>query len=317
MNKLISIIVPIYNSKKYLKRCIESILKQTYKNLQLILINDGSMDNSLEICNYYKSIDDRIIVVDKINEGVSVARNTGISLAEGDFIGFVDSDDYIEKNMYEVLINKMIMDKSDLCAMTSYSINSSLYKDVNLFNGIISNRLALKNLFLLSFPTSLWAYLYTKNALNNITLNSNIHFFEDFEFNFKVLMQSNVVSLCDKKLYHYETNNESINSQSINDKRITCLKIYELISKEVELKVNFLSEYMQYFRAHFLCSVIISVIKSKNVDRRYFILIKKESIVAAPDVLRSKYVPVKYKVAIAVCSICPKVLYLGMFYKRR
>lgn len=317
MNNLISVIVPIYNSEKYLERCIESILRQTYKNIQLILINDGSKDKSLEICNYYKSIDDRIIVVDKINEGVSIARNTGIRLAEGDFIGFVDSDDYIEENMYEVLINKIIIDKSDLCAMTTYSINCTIFEDNDLSFGVINNSLALEKLFLLSFPTSLWAYLYKKSALNNVTLNGNIHFFEDFEFNFKVLMQSNVVSLCDKKLYHYETNNESINSQSINDKRTTCLRIYDLISEEVELKARFLIEYMQYFRAHFLSSVIISVIKSNNVEKKYFKLVKKESMVAAPDVLRSKYVPVKYKVAITVCSICPKVLYLGMFYKRR
>ena len=164
MNNLISVIVPIYNSEKYLPKCIESILSQTYKNLELILINDGSTDNSLNICNYYKSLDNRIIVIDKPNEGVSATRNLGIKIAKGDYLGFVDSDDYIEDNMYEVLLTQIETDKSQICVMTSYTVNSlkkcpSLYK-----KGIISGNEALKQLLMLRFP-SLWAYLYSKDVI--------------------------------------------------------------------------------------------------------------------------------------------------------
>ncbi|HCJ56219.1 MAG TPA: hypothetical protein DHV55_01640, partial [Clostridiaceae bacterium] len=124
MSSLISIIVPIYNAERYLVGCIESILAQTYKNIQVILVNDGSTDNSLKICNLYKSLDSRVIVIDKLNEGVSATRNLGLQVAKGDYIGFVDSDDHIEKNMYEVLLNKIKRDRSDLCAMSSYTINN-------------------------------------------------------------------------------------------------------------------------------------------------------------------------------------------------
>ena len=95
MNKLISVIVPVYNAEKYLKECVESLINQTYINLEIILINDGSTDNSIQICNEYADYDSRIIVVDKLNEGVSKTRNLGIEIAKGDFITFVDSDDYI------------------------------------------------------------------------------------------------------------------------------------------------------------------------------------------------------------------------------
>ena len=104
-NDKVSIIVPVYNAEKYLIRCVDSIINQTYKNLEIILINDGSIDNSLEIMKKYKVIDNRIIIIDKKNEGVSIARNVGIKSSSGKYICFVDSDDYIENNMIQILDN--------------------------------------------------------------------------------------------------------------------------------------------------------------------------------------------------------------------
>ena len=102
--KKISIIVPIFNIEKYLSRCLDSILEQTYKNLEVILVDDGSVDNSGMIADKYARKDQRIKVIHQVNQGVSAARNTGIDLATGDYIGFVDGDDYIEPDMYEILM---------------------------------------------------------------------------------------------------------------------------------------------------------------------------------------------------------------------
>ena len=96
MNNLITIVVPIYNSSKYLSRCINSIINQTYQNLEIILVNDGSTDNSLDICNEYANKDNRIKVIHKDNSGAAASRNVGINHAMGNYIAFVDSDDYIE-----------------------------------------------------------------------------------------------------------------------------------------------------------------------------------------------------------------------------
>lgn len=103
MKPEISIIVPIYNVEKYLPKCIESILSQTFTNFELILVNDGSKDRSGIICDEYASKDNRIKVIHKENGGVSSARNSGVDLASGKYIGFVDPDDYIKKDMYERL----------------------------------------------------------------------------------------------------------------------------------------------------------------------------------------------------------------------
>lgn len=111
---LISIIVPIYNVEPYLERCIESIVKQTYKNIEIILVDDGSTDRCPLICDIWKEKDDRIKVIHKSNGGLSSARNAGIDIAKGRYIGFVDSDDYIESYMYEELLKECINSNSDL-----------------------------------------------------------------------------------------------------------------------------------------------------------------------------------------------------------
>ena len=104
----ISIIVPVYNAENYLDNCIKSILNQTFEDFELILVNDGSTDKSSHICNYYKKIDSRIKLINKKNGGVSSARNKGLEVAIGKYIGFVDSDDYIHPKMYETLYNYII-----------------------------------------------------------------------------------------------------------------------------------------------------------------------------------------------------------------
>ncbi len=103
----ISIIVPVYKVEQYLPRCLDSLLSQTYKNLEIILIDDGSTDNSPSICDAYAGKDSRIRVIHKENGGLSNARNTGLDAAEGELIGFIDSDDYIENDMYEYLLSGM------------------------------------------------------------------------------------------------------------------------------------------------------------------------------------------------------------------
>ena len=122
MEELVSIILPIYNAEKYLERCLESIITQTYANIEIILINDGSTDNSINIIKEYAIKDSRIIIIDKENEGVSVARNIGILKARGKYICFVDADDYIEKSMIEKM--KCCIDKEnvDLVRINYYNI---------------------------------------------------------------------------------------------------------------------------------------------------------------------------------------------------
>lgn len=136
MGDRISIIVPVYNAESYLKRCLDSIINQTYKNIEIILIDDGSTDKSGMICDEYKSHDDRIIVIHKANSGVSSARNSGLDIAGGEYIAFIDSDDYVPKNYLEMLLNDMT-DETEMvvCGPDTYLPNGG--GNPRSFSGIL------------------------------------------------------------------------------------------------------------------------------------------------------------------------------------
>ena len=118
MEKLISVIVPVYNVEEYVEKCVLSIINQTYKNLEIILVDDGSTDNSGKICDEIAIKDNRIKVIHKKNGGLSDARNVGIDIAKGDYLGFVDSDDYIDPDMYSILLNNMNLTFSDISTLS-------------------------------------------------------------------------------------------------------------------------------------------------------------------------------------------------------
>lgn len=113
---MISVIIPVYNVESYLKRCLDSVINQSYQDLEIILIDDGSTDNSSKICDEYASNDPRVIVIHKQNAGQAAARNDGINIAKGEYIAFVDSDDWIELDMYELLMQAIIDTKADIVA---------------------------------------------------------------------------------------------------------------------------------------------------------------------------------------------------------
>ena len=190
-NNLISIIVPIYNSENYIKKCLDSILAQTYSNLEVILIDDGSTDNSYNICKDYQKKDNRIVLLQQKNAGVSRARNHGLEVAKGEYIGFVDSDDYIEPEMYEILLNSIIESNSKIAICNYYYENedskeiknfqsesrffSRDYFTENMFNdfcinGFLCNKLYYRGL------------LFNKN--HTIYLDENIKMLEDNLFNY-------------------------------------------------------------------------------------------------------------------------------------
>ena len=122
---LISVIVPVYDVQKYVRKSVESILQQTYKNLEIILVDDGSTDESGNICDMLACSDNRVTVIHKKNGGLSDARNAGLDRATGELIGFVDSDDYIEKNMYEVLEERMRINEADISCCGRYVVQES------------------------------------------------------------------------------------------------------------------------------------------------------------------------------------------------
>ena len=216
MEPNISIIVPIYNAEKYMKKCIDSILSQTLENIEIILVNDGSVDNSANIADEYSRVDRRVRVIHQNNSGPSVARNTGISVARGKYIGFVDCDDYIEKTMYEELFKSA--DKNNVqVAMCSY-IENYIYKNeshiikANLKPGKIYNKQGIQNNIINTFAKnenygfySLCNKIYLREWLieSNLKIDENRDHGEDWWFNINVLSKIDNFIYIDKELYNY------------------------------------------------------------------------------------------------------------------
>lgn len=212
----ISIIVPVYNVEEYLENCINSILNQTFKDFELILVNDGSTDNSLKICKYYKNIDNRIGIINKENGGLSSARNAGLDIAKGEYIGFVDSDDYIHPQMYEVLYDQIINNLAYIAMCEFKKVPEFKKKELsdkitlNQKSEILNNKEAV---FKLGESGSVayivaWNKLYKKNLFNNIRFKEGIIH--------RLLYQVNKLVYIKEKLYFYLQR-----EGSIMDKRLS------------------------------------------------------------------------------------------------
>lgn len=297
---LISIIVPVYNAEKYLDECVRSILSQTYKNIELILVNDGSTDNSLNICLNYKSIDNRVVVFDKINSGVSETRNFGLDNAHGEYIGFVDSDDFVDIDMYKTLVNIILSEKSDLCALISYTCKKNKLKNIQQ----LAPEMALQELIFLRFPTSVWAYLYSKHILTNIRFYDDIHVFEDFAFNFEALLNANTISICKKELYCYRANETSINAQQINEKKISCIKIHSKLNNKMSFKSK---KAFIYFESYCVVSLILGLSKASFRNLQYYSIILKKTKEICREAIFTIYVPSMYKIIMISFILLPNL----------
>lgn len=242
MNHLLSIIVPVYNTENYINRCIESILNQTYSNFELILIDDGSTDTSSYKCDEYAKKDIRVTVLHKENGGVSSARNLGISIAKGDIIAFVDSDDCLDCQMYEILIKNMDETNASISAcsyVTEYKTDICLLKDIKkipkpiVFKGRrqIYESMTRENDSIEGF---LWNKIYTKNCLSEIQFRKDLFMMEDVVFLWEIVQGIEVACYVDLPMYHYSILSTSITRSSSIDKLLTALDGYEIILKKAE-----------------------------------------------------------------------------------
>ena len=219
--KLISVIVPVYNASKYLNRCIDSILAQTYTNLEVILVDDGSTDESPAICDSYGEKDNRVKVVHKENGGVSSARNAGLKVASGEYVAFVDCDDSIDSNMYELLAGIMEKEKVDLVICDNYRHeNNKITTKSKRPSGMISKEI-IKDRPMLISATEInicapWNKLY-KRALIDFEFDTNVNWGEDQLFNYKYISKIDKMYYLDKQLYHYYVYSTSLSYKAHKD----------------------------------------------------------------------------------------------------
>lgn len=230
MGKLISVIVPVYNSENFLEDCLESLINQTYKNLEIIIINDGSTDNSFEICKKYSMIDYRIKIINQPNSGVSNARNSGLKIAAGDYISFIDSDDYLELNTYEYLLAEVSHHSVDVVTY-EYFVTRINGEVINIQNDSFYG-LKSKDDFFQKIVNGgnkfLWSILFSKEVIGSIRFNEKVARGEDTLFVFETMYNAERIYCLKTPLYHYVQSEESASRGSFRANQLSVIEYSKL-----------------------------------------------------------------------------------------
>ncbi len=248
---LISVIIPVYKVEKYVEKCIQSVINQTYENLQIILVDDGSPDNCGKICDEYAKKDHRIEVIHKSNGGLSDARNKGLEIAKGEYIGFVDSDDYIEADMYEVLYNLLKQYNADVSICNFYTVSQGKISIKNAENGIKEyNRIEILKEILLdkNIQSYAWNKLYKKELFDEIKYPIGKKY-EDIGTTFFLLEKCNKVVVTGKSEYYYINRQDSIvnnvTETTITDYIELIMQRYDYIEENIKELSSYNKDYLK------------------------------------------------------------------------
>lgn len=268
---LISIIIPVYKVEKYLEKCIKSVLSQTYKNLQIILVDDGSPDNCGNICDDYARVDNRIEVIHKANGGLSDARNVGLKAARGEYIGFVDSDDYVSNEMFENLYNTLISNDVDVSICNFYIVidNKNIIKNAD--NGVkIYNKLEILKEILLDkkIQSYAWNKLYKRELFKDIEYPVGKKY-EDIGTTFYILEKCSKISVSGSPEYYYITRGDSIVN---NNTEGTVIDYISLISDRydyIDKKYKELKKYNDFYITKTLITAYTDAYHLKNNSEEF------------------------------------------------
>lgn len=236
-NYLISIIVPVYNVEEYLDRCIESIVKQTYKNLEIILVDDGSPDKCPEICEKWAECDERIRVIHKKNDGLANARNSGIEVSNGDYLIFTDSDDYMDPDMIEFLLNLSLKYDADVSRCGFYFNYENIDKKRNI--SYESIQIPDYNERIIDLATTgyggvAWNKLYKRDIIKEQLYDKADGCSEDIMHNFRVYKDAKKVVFSDIPKYHYVIRNGSITNDVFDKRAFDIIRAKKIILDNVK-----------------------------------------------------------------------------------
>lgn len=272
--KKVSIIVPVYGVEKYIDKCLDSLVKQSLKEIEVIVVNDGTKDNSQKIIDkYVKKYPDKIKSYIKENGGQGSARNYGLKKASGEYIGYVDSDDFVEKDMYKKLYNKAKENNYDIVVCGNYNVSED-YQNKNIDAFINNYNTDLENIFF--GKMAVWNKIYKRDILikNKLEFKEKV-WYEDLAFTLKAIMNSNTFAFIDEPLYDYLIREGSTMNNSNVQRNLEILDAFNDILSYI--KHNKKEEYFDKveFLAidHIYISAIVRILKA-NADNK----IKKETV---------------------------------------
>jgi glycosyltransferase involved in cell wall biosynthesis len=303
---VLSIIVPVYNKEKYIDATIESILAQTFADFELLLIDDGSTDGSAERCARFAAIDHRVQVIKQANQGVSQARNTGLRQSTGSYIGFIDGDDVIEADMYEVLITNLLAAQAHVsaCGMKVFHTSSTLEKaslnQVQVFN----RDEALSAMLTGVLEWSANNKVYTAALAKSVAFEGRVN--EDLYYVFQVLSQAQKVVFVDSPKYHYIKRDNSVSMARFSDAQMESIAVSRKILASVQQSApaHLDEAWALDFGAHIsILNMILLASKARYRDYYQQVFHNLKSYTKSVDQL--KYVSSKQKYAFKLFMLNP------------
>lgn len=227
MNRLVSIVIPVYNVESYLETCVESIINQSYKELEIILVDDGSTDRCGDICEMLSAKDNRIAVYHKKNGGLSDARNYGIERAHGELLGFVDSDDYIETGMIAGMVAAIENNNADIAICGYKKVYKNVILDKKPHSRVYTKDQALYQLLRGSdFQDHVWAMVFKTELWEGIRFPKG-KLYEDVRTTYKLFLRANRIVTVDESFYNYRQRGSSIVKLDFNSGKLQCLEAEE------------------------------------------------------------------------------------------
>ena len=309
--KLVSIIVPIFNTESYLVKCIESILAQDYQNFELLLVNDGSTDASGSICDEYSYIDKRIKVLHKDNGGVSSARNIGLKMAQGNYVLFIDSDDWIESDTISYLLMIITTTNADcsICDFCNKNIPlQSFYQDsfkiqnFDMRSGI-ENALIPKG-----YSWSTCNKMFKKSLINtnSISFDESISIGEDLVFTISYLLHCANIAYGPKPKYHYRWRETSAINEAFNPKKLSAIKAYSKVERILSGNDLGLCE---LFNSVFLSALVELLIEAQasEAEEKHIVKIREYIKRFSKGCYSNTYISYKLKIYIKLILINPSL----------
>ena len=238
---LVSVIVPIYNVEKYLKKCIDSVVTQSYKNLEIILVDDGSPDKCGDICDKYSETDSRIKVIHKKNGGLSDARNAGINVCSGEYISFIDSDDFVSPFFIEVLYTCIKCTGADIASLVNENgfvdgednrVDNLMRDSKDYSYEVVSSDKALKLMLYQAIPTAVQWRLYKKSIFNELCFPVG-YLYEDVATTYKAFMLAERIVLIDANAYAYRLRADSIIRMKFDERKLSAIVISKDLYRDI------------------------------------------------------------------------------------
>lgn len=285
---LISVIIPVYNVQQYLERCIKSVIEQSYNNLEIILVDDGSTDNCGKICDDYSNKDIRIKVIHQENGGVSKARNTGLDNAKGKYISFIDSDDFVHKDYILNMYTNLCKNNADIatCSYQSFYEESDICDNIIFEEGqVYNNEEALRlMLYQIGTTTSAWGKIYDKKLFEKVRYPV-IETGEDLATIYKLFMKAKTITFSTNKLYYYLQRRESVMHSKFSIKRMKALEFAKTMVGDIVLEMPNIEEPAKnrlFMEAIFII-IKIPRKKYKEEQKKLFNVIKQNRRIVLKD----------------------------------